>query len=78
MHFFSEKYGFLNGLFKYYVRIAKNSPQKWDRNFLSQELGIYKDKIKKVYICGTQDFIEDIKIQLISSELVDKDKIFIK
>lgn len=77
MHFFSEKYGFLNSVFKYYVRIAKNQPQKWDKNFLSQELSIHKEKIKKVYICGTSDFIQDITIQVLESNLVEKDKIFL-
>ena len=74
MHFLSEKYGFLN-IFKYNIRIAKNYPQKWDKNFLAQELSPYKDKIKKVYICGPSDFLEDIQIQMLGTGLVGKDKI---
>ena len=77
MHFFSEKYSFLNSIFKYYIRIAKNYPQKWDKIFLSQELGIYKDQIKKVYICGPSDFLEDIQFQVLEAELVEKDKIIL-
>ena len=77
MNFFCEKYSFLNSVFKYYNRIAKNFPQKWDKNFLKQELEIYKDEITKVYICGPSDFLEDIQYQFLGTGLVEKNKIIL-
>jgi len=64
-------------MFKFINRFSDDNPRpsRWNDIMLKKELGQFKDKIKKVFLCGPTPFLDDSKLNLLKSGLVTKSQI---
>ncbi len=63
--------------FKFINRFSddKPKPPRWNADVFKKELGGFKGRIQKAFICGPTPFLDDTKVNLLKSELFTKEQI---
>jgi ferredoxin-NADP reductase len=62
-------------LFKYVIRISSKNHSKWNDAFWLNNLTEDRGKINKVFLSGPVNFMEDVKHGILSSRVVQENKI---
>jgi hypothetical protein len=62
-------------IFRYHLRISSIHRQRWDENFMKENLLEIKENITKIFVVGPVPFMDDVKRDVLLSGVANSDQI---